>query len=81
MHLSPIIHKYMAEIQKRKTQPVFIWWERFGMLVFFLWLYDAVIGFQDSRYVDMVYILSWVLTATALADFAWFAYRHGQEGG
>lgn len=73
---SHVLHKYMEELQSRKNRPAFVWYERFGMLVFLLWLFDATIGFEDQLYVQLVYVLSWLLTAIALIDFVWFAYRN-----
>ena len=76
MKIGHILAKYSEELKLRKNKPVFIWWERFGMLVFLLWLYDATIGFSDQKYVDLVYDLSWVLTGIALVDLAWFIYKN-----
>ena len=76
MKIGHILAKYSEELKLRKNKPVFIWWERFGMLIFLLWLYDATIGFSDQKYVDLVYVLSWVLTGIALVDLAWFIYKN-----
>jgi hypothetical protein len=76
MKIGHILAKYSEELKSRKDKPLFVWWERFGMLVFLLWLYDATIGFSDQKYVDLVYVLSWVLTGIALADLAWFIYKN-----
>ena len=76
MKIVHILAKYSEELKLRKNKPVFIWWERFGMLIFLLWLYDATIGFSDQKYVDLVYVLSWVLTGIALVDLAWFIYKN-----
>mgnify|MGYP006283206519 CR=1 FL=1 len=76
MKIGHILAKYSEELKLRKNKPVFIWWERFGMLIFLLWLYDATIGFSDPKYVDLVYVLSWVLTGIALVDLAWFIYKN-----
>ena len=76
MKIGHILAKYGEELKSRKDKPVFVWWERFGMLVFLLWLYDATIGFSDQKYVDLVYVLSWVLTGIALLDLAWFIYKN-----
>ena len=77
---SHVLHKYMEELQIRKSRPAFVWYERFGMVVFLLWLFDATIGFKDQAYVQLVYVLSWLLTVIALIDFVWFAYRNRTAG-
>lgn len=76
MKIGLILASYSEELKSRKSKPMFIWWERFGMVVFLLWLYDATIGFSDQKYVELVYVLSWVLTGIALLDLAWFIYKH-----
>ena len=76
MKIGRILASYSEELKSRKVKPMFIWWERFGMVVFLLWLYDAIIGFSDQKYVELVYVLSWVLTGIALLDLAWFIYKN-----
>lgn len=76
MKFGQIIHKYLDENRQRKTKPAFIWWERFGLLVFALCIYDSVVGFDTPEYVSATFYLSWILTGIALLDFVWFAYKN-----
>jgi len=69
-----IFQQYLAELQRRKQVKLFIWYERLGLLLFGLWIYDSLIGFKAIAWQEAINWLGWVLTAIAMIDLAWFFY-------
>jgi hypothetical protein len=75
-----IYRQFIKETQRRKQQSVFVWYERMASTVGALWLFDAIIGFKNQTYGQLINWLAWLLTAVSVADLMWFAYRcHRQQ--